>query len=1204
MSPVVTSGLAATQLNANFGKVPGKQPHVIDLIKECYEFNGRGEISDDLCKVIDDLVEKAASHCEQKPDEIKRTIVEIIKNTKPEPASASTASTALSVLSPALASTPEPVATVPGALLAASKASTEPATQRKRLNVDFVNKLLKKNEVLNALQEVEAKQGVPEKLIQYKKELESTKRQALLEQQIGEATANIESLPDLDTLQNALVHTESSVKLLVKIASSEKKSLVDNLRKTDLTNREQDKSVADRRIQHSTIEAFAAGRKPESSTEASVHPEKSSVRKIETHWSNRVRDQKAKHEAAVPGFKKLQSQLAASVNNIVIPVLEPQAELNAAKLNALAERVNAFEKLEKEKLPDLESKRNDAKKTGDVKELESLLGQTTACEKNIKTIENQKREIARLQRMVSAAGVDLIAIRELNLQFGIARNKANVLPFNLDMLGNGVESPSVNDGFSLNQALEYGRSGRSNDVISRSVAVRTHLAEFGSNFNAYEHSKDPTVDTVRGDRRSFLSELGGTLRAAGSERTNKVLDFLSTKEGRKYIHRLSACNVTAAGFNAETLQLDAPSLAYKVESGFSPLKKFMVGRAGVYARDPGEYVGKRLSFLSHLSTILQKEIFREAQPVTLEHVVITPQHAVEASSLILAALPNDLLVGNHVEVTRFMKSLKQYEGEIQLSEKNKQPVSAEKQLLFKQVLIEFHNNAASWVAKREAGGADKSISVARNNSAEIAANGRKGIFRRASTSVGHFINLAGGTAIREGWSSLQNYLSNISQKERLRQQFDRPENLVLIADLKRQLQPLTQSKNMTDVSNAQALIKYLGGKSLTVEMKGELSPQLKRILVSTGNFLNTAWEPLSKERPMPNVIGLSSVQTNSIPNYATTHLSKFAVNTSSEAPLKPVVPSSVPLVRTASVPPAGAPPVASSNQWISNLWGGVLNEGSKNPTQQLTKLKTEYLEAFLVNYPEGSSAFSDQQVKAYFKDLESLNEIAVFANRNVNDIPARILEKMKELAPTLLNIRRGAALQNQLTPLGARTLQNVSGDKARCWLRSSWGAAVNALPKDEFMARVGLVAQSMNDELGSRNLTFTEIGQIYDQIKADPLNGLQTKPDLEYKQRALMISLMDRADDGSWKKGNTLATLNQLKKGENPQTEGDFGVLFFKALELPLIIHNGSDTVPDLYLPDNYKVEQHGHPDTWPTLRYDGTGDKGHWQFYEKAAVA
>ena len=93
MSPVVTSGLAATQLNANFGKVPGKQPHVIDLIKECYEFNGRGEISDDLCKVIDDLVEKAASHCEQKPDEIKRTIVEIIKNTKPEPASASTAST-------------------------------------------------------------------------------------------------------------------------------------------------------------------------------------------------------------------------------------------------------------------------------------------------------------------------------------------------------------------------------------------------------------------------------------------------------------------------------------------------------------------------------------------------------------------------------------------------------------------------------------------------------------------------------------------------------------------------------------------------------------------------------------------------------------------------------------------------------------------------------------------------------------------------------------------------------------------------------------------------------------------------------------------------------------------------------------------------------------------------------------------------------
>jgi hypothetical protein len=1210
MSPVVTSGLAATQLNADFGKAPVEQPHVIDLMKDCYLVNGKEEISDALNSLIDNLARKVEAGGGQHADEIKSMVVQSLKKTYVATRGTASPSAVPAAASPVTDGGAVPASTTTSTASATSSSLTPTVSPKASPKATGLWGLLgnlfggpsKESAILNSLQQVAVHEGVPEKLIQYKKELESTKRQALLEQQIGEATANIESLPDLDTLQNALVHTESSVKLLVKIASSEKKSLVDNLRKTDLTNREQDKSVANRRIQHSTIEAFAAGRKSQSFTEASAHPEKSSVRKIETHWSNRMRDQKAKHEAAVPGFKKLQSQLAASVNNIVIPVLEPQAELNAAKLNALAERVNAFEKLEKEKLPDLESKRNDAKKAGDSKELESLIGQTTACEKNIKTIENQKLEIAQLQRMVSAAGVDLIAIRELNFQFGIARNKANVLPFNLDMLGNGVESPSVNDGFSLNQALEYGRSGRSNDVISRSIAVRTHLAEFGSDFNAYEHSKDPAVDTVRGDRRSFLSELGGTLRAAGSERTNKMLDFLSTKEGRKYIHRLSACNVTAAGFNAETLQLDAPSLAYKVESGFSPLKKFMVGRAGVYARDPGEYVGKRLSFLSHLSTILQKEIFREGQPVTLEHVVITPQHAVEASSLILAALPNDLLVGNHVEVTRFMKSLKQFEGEIQRSEKNEQPVSAEKQLLFKQVLIEFHNNAASWVAKREAGGADKSISVARNNSAEIAANGRKGIFRRASTSVGHFINLAGGTAIREGWSSLQNYLSNISQKERLRQKFDRPENLVLIADLKRQLQPLTQSKNMTDVSNAQALIKYLGGKSLTVEMKGELSPQLKRILVSTGDFLSTAWEPLSKGRPMPNVIGLSSVQTNSIPNYATTHLSKFAVNTSAEAPLKPVVPSSVPLVRTASVPPVGAPPVVSSNQWIFNLWGRVFNEGS-NPKRQLARLKAEYQEAFQVNYPEGSPAFSDQQIKAYFKDLEALNEIEVYANRDVNDIPAPILEKMKELAPTLLNIRRGAALQNQLTPLGARTLQNVSGDKARCWLRSSWGAAVNALPKDEFMARVGLVAQSMNDELGSRNLTSTEIGQIYDQIKADPLNGLQTKPVLEYKQRALMISLMDRAD-GSWKKGNTLATLNQLKNGENPQTEGDFGVLFFKALELPLIIHNGSDTVPDLYLPDNYKVEQHGHPDTWPTLRYDGTGDKGHWQFYEKAAVA
>ncbi|WP_334118215.1 hypothetical protein [Limnobacter sp.] len=1188
ISPVVTSGLVATQVNANFCKVP-QQPHVIDMIKECYKMGGKEEISDALNSFIDGLAKKVEAGGGQKADEIKSLIVEILQKVE---------FTADATVIPVTAHIPpaSPVTSLP---LATSKETVKATGIWGRFG-SWLGGVSKEQAVLQNLQKVAVEEGVPEKLVQYKKELQLAKREEVLKQKITETTAQIKLLPDLDAFKKVLNDVEGGVKLLGKTTLAEKKSLVDTLRKTDLLNRKQDKSVTDQRIQHSTIEAFVSGKKSVPVAGVPADPMRSLVQKLEARLSNKAMDQRAKHDAAIPGYKKLQSQLAESVQNIVIPVLEPQVELNAAKLNALSERITELEKLEKDKLPDLEAKKEVANKADNFDELNSLIDQIMASEKNIKNLDTLKEKIAEIQGSVSAAGVDLSAIRQLSLQFGVTRSSANVLPFNLHMLGNGVESLSVNEGFSLNQALEYGRSGRANNAISRSIALRTHLAEFGSDFNVYENAKNPVVDTVRGDGRSFLSDLGGALRSPDSERADKVLAFLSTKEGRKYTHRLAACNVTAAGFNAKTLQLDAPSLAYKVESGFGALKKLMVGRAGVYARDPGEYVGNRLSVVSRLSSVLQKELFRDGKPVSLEHAVITPQHAVEASSLILAALPNDLLTINHLEVTRFMKSLKEFESEIQSAKEQKQPVSADKQLSFKQALTQFHKDAALWISRRGASDADKSVAVARQISTEIATNGRKGFFRRATISVGNFINLAGGRGIREGWSSLQNYLSQINQKERLRQQLGKPENLAVIADLKRRLLPLANSPNESEVNNAKALNNYLSGKSLTVELKGDLSPQLKKVLLVMGDFLQNAWQPLSKGKSMPAVIGLSASQINSLPNFSSTPLRRFTVGISEDSQATPVT---MPVIAAAPAIPVGVRSALFSNQWISSLWGRVLNEGS-NPDQQLARLKAEYQEAFQVDLPEGGGlAFSDQQTKAYFKNLESLNEIAVFAGRNVKDIPGPTMEKMKDLTPILLNIKRGAVLQSQLAPLGTRTLQNVSGDKARCWLRSSWGAAVNALSKDEFTKRVGLVAQSMNDELGTRNLTSNEIGQIYDQIKADPLNGLQTKPILEYKQRALMISLMGRAD-GSWKKGSTLETLNQLKDGENPQTEGDFGVLFLKALDLPVIIHNGTDAIPDVYLPENYKTDQHGHPDTWPTLRYDGTGQAGHWQFYEKPAAA
>lgn len=1162
IKPLLNPDLVCTQLNANFGKVPGEQPNVIDLIRQCHQANGGGEIAAPLNDIIDGLARKVQAECGQDAREIKLIVLKFLDQAEitPRPTEQRTRvrfkeeiesePTPTSKSTPTSASTPAAQSTTTEVDEPAEEASRTVPSSSSSSSVStpglwsylqgFFRGESRQQTALRDIQQVAIKSGVADQLILHKKELEHAQRQETLNQKIAEVNDQVKALPDLDAFQTALAEAEACTKSLAENTHALKKSLVDQVRRADLLNRNRVKLATDR----------------------------SETRKASHHT-------------------KLQSEIAESVQKTVEPLLQPEVELNSARVNALSERIAALEELERAKLPELQARAQEANNAREFDQLNALLHQLSACEKHIDALKDQKSKLEELQDINSASAVDLKAIRELDLQFGVTGSRADALPFSLHMLGNGVKSVSVSEGFSLNQALEYGRSGRSNKAMSRAIALRTHLAEFGSDFNVFENAKNPAVDTIRGDRRSSLVDLGGALRNPAGERAEKVLDFLSTEKGRKYVHRLAACNVSAAGFNAKTLRLDAPSLAYKIESGFGVLKKLMVGRTGVYARDPAEYLGKRLSVLGRLSATLQNELFREGKPVRFEHALITPQHAVEAASLLLAALPNDLLTVNHEDVTRFMRSVKAFEDEILTAEYEERPVHAEMQLEIKQVLREFHSQSASWLARRNAHGADESSLSARRISEDIAAIRNRGVLRKASSSVGSFINLCGGAVVREGWSAFNHYLMMVNQKERLRQQFDKPENAAAIASLKYQLQSLADSGNELDADNARALVKFLNATTMTVEMKGQLSSSLKRILLSMGDFLQNAWEPVSKDQAPPRVIGLSPNQIRGMANYASTNLSKFAWNVNTEAPVQ-LAGSVSPSVSVNTPPRDGSTmPVASNEQWISDLWGDVLIErpGSNFP---LARLKSDYLEFFAANSEAG-------------KNLESLDEIAVFAGKNLREIPYSAFEKMRQFTPALIKIRRGGVLQSQLAPLQSRTLQDVSGNLNRCWLRASWGAAVNALSKEDFVRRVVGVAASMKTELGTLWPSANEIGEIYDQVKRDPANGMQNKASLEYKQRALMIKLMEKAEAG-WRQGKTLDTLMKLKNAENPQTEGDFGILLLNALGMPLIIHRGSDAIPDVYLPDNFQMSQHGHPDTWPTLRYDGNGESGHWQFYPKPA--
>ncbi|MFN7505500.1 MAG: hypothetical protein ACK5Q1_08060, partial [Limnobacter sp.] len=216
--------------------------------------------------------------------------------------------------------------------------------------------------------------------------------------------------------------------------------------------------------------------------------------------------------------------------------------------------------------------------------------------------------------------------------------------------------------------------------------------------------------------------------------------------------------MSAAGFNTKTLQLDAPSLAYKVDYGFSAIKKFIPGRAGVYARNPSEYLGTRLLTMERISSNLRAEVFKNGKPVDLQSAIVTAPHAIEASSLLLAALPNDLLTTNHEEVTSFMKSLREFEAEVDIAQLNNKEFEPGKLDSFKETVKKFHESAASWVSNREKAGAAESVAAAQEISHDIA-NSRKGFFRSVPVALGKFLYLAGVKAILESVSAIRNSVS-------------------------------------------------------------------------------------------------------------------------------------------------------------------------------------------------------------------------------------------------------------------------------------------------------------------------------------------------------------------------------------------------------------------------------------------------------------
>ena len=176
--------------------------------------------------------------------------------------------------------------------------------------------------------------------------------------------------------------------------------------------------------------------------------------------------------------------------------------------------------------------------------------------------------------------------------------------------------------------------------------------------------------------------------------------------------------------------------------------------------------------------------------------------------------------------------------------------------------------------------------------------------------------------------------------------------------------------------------------------------------------------------------------------------------------------------------------------------------------------------------------------------------------------------------------------------LAGREITPTSGDKNRCWLRSSWGAAVNALGQQEFIAKFRALCQQGNLEFKHEML-----GQIYDTVKYTAGVGCKDQPELENYQVYLSANLTRLKYPNNQLLNDHAETL--LHTQQNPQSEQEFCFALLNGLGLPAVItRNRTPYIVAMPFGENL---DHLKPSQWPVLDYSGSADgsSGHYQYYK-----
>lgn len=606
---------------------------------------------------------------------------------------------------------------------------------------------------------------------------------------------------------------------------------------------------------------------------------------------------------ATKSFEQIQNKLTDWVAAEKPEKLANYESLNS-QLTAFKSKLEGFLKAETAKETELKTNLENARKNdaGSVAS-QNHHANLTKCAEQVKQITARLKTVEKLIADNATAHMDIAVITDLHSEFTQTERDVHNLPFSLPFMSigedyelakewcgliHGSEKDSKDDS---NNGLTSIDVNKKNHACSRASSLRQTLSAFTSQLKKFDELKSEDqqcLSSLTGGSRSDVGILGEKLKNPDSDAAHRMVEFLTRiispenktgnekESGHLHLHKLAAGNLVAAGFNTETLELDAPSLRYKIDGGFSILKRaFRPGPDGIAARKPAEHIGRRLDALAKISEVFQEEAFRGGKAASMQHAIQTPEQASEACSILLLALPNDLLVNNADEVSQFLKKVQEFEGLV----KNKS-VKVDNLNEFKLTIKNFHEQAATWLSARNESSKtiNESIALSKETGKGLVEGLRKGSFRKVASTTGHVLNLCGGRHISEGAVSVAKSVANaagkvahraieISKEETMKWLIKNSPAFVrkrgeAIRDLKTAESEIIQKNKQKDFpnfrKNADAINKFWAGDKIELELVGPLPEQMVNVLIRLGDLMEYVWDQKHKGKAPPHSIKLEA----------------------------------------------------------------------------------------------------------------------------------------------------------------------------------------------------------------------------------------------------------------------------------------------------------------------------------------------------------